>query len=409
MRVLITSLVYWPDPTGNGPLLTDLAEWLAERGHTVSVVSGFPHYGQDEVPARYRGRFFMVEERNGVRIFRVFNWATGKRGKLRKLLGYLAFTVNCVFAAIFAGRADVVFAPSPPLSVGLSAWLISRFKRAPFIYNVQDLFPEAYVELGMLNKPGLVRFFKKMAGFVYKRAARVVSVMETLSEAVRSYGVPADQALTVFNWTDVSEISPQPRDNDFSREQGLDGKFVVEYSGNIGMSQRVDLLLDCAERLREENDYFFLIIGSGERKKSLMEAAERRGLDNVRFLPVQPRERLPEVLATSNVAVVPLTAGMSRTSFPSKIYTIMAAGRPMIAALDLGSEPRGYVEKHQCALTIDPDNLEALMDALRTIHDNPQMGREMGERGRRAISATDPRREALEAYEQILTEVAQKR
>ncbi len=397
--------MYWPDSTGNGPLLTDLSRRLVSRGHEVTVVCGFPHYGRDEVPEEYRGKWWMAEEEEGVRILRVHNYASRNVGRLHKALGYLLFTLTVVLGGLRAGKVDVILAPSPPLSLGVSAWVLSKVKRAPFVYNVQDLFPEAYVELGALKSPWAIRFFKSLARFVYAKASRVVCVMKSLTEAVAGYGIDEHKILTIPNWADAAEIAPCERENDFANEHGLNGEFVVQYAGNLGMSQRLDLVLDCARQMADENVHFVLI-GSGAQKGELASAIEEGELGNVTLLDTQPRERLAEVLGSCDVAIVPLTAGMSRTSFPSKIYTIMASGRPMIAALDTGSDARRFVEECECGMVIDPDDGGQMLAAIRTLKRDTQRAARMGKQGRLEVEKRDLREKSLAAYEEVLEAAA---
>lgn len=408
MNVLMISLVYWPDTTGNGPIMTDLAESLAASGHDVTVVCGFPHYGRDEAPEEYSGRFTMVEKRHGVRIIRAYQAGAGSSSPLQKMLGYLVFTLTAIIAGLKAGPVDVILAPSPPLSIGISAWLVGIVRRAPFVYIVQDLFPEAYIKLDAITSPVAIQFFRWMAGFVYRKAHRIVCVMETMAEVVAEYGIPEDRIVVIPNWADTSEIEPCARANKFAVEQGLNGDFVVQYAGNIGASQRLDLVVECAQQLEDENVQF-VIIGSGTMKEQLREDITSRGLSNVRLLDTQPRERLSEVLGACDVALVPLREGMSATSFPSKIYSIMASARPMIAALDEASSPRRFVEKHQCGLTIDPDEPSQLLAAIRTLKRDSARRESMAHNARRSMEELDLKTEALEAYRRLLADMVEER
>jgi len=407
MNILITSLVYWPDSTGNGPIVTDLARWLVTRGHKVTVVCSFPHYGRDEIPSEYRGRLTMRDEESGVRIIRVYSGSARSDSRLSKVLSYTIFTLSVILGGIRAGAADVILAPSPPLSVGISAWALRLIKRAPFIYVVQDLFPEAYINLRALKSPTAINFFKAMARFVYRGAAKIVCIMDSMVQTVTRYGIPADKVETISNWADPSEIQPCLRDNQFAQEHNLDGQFVVQYAGNIGQSQRLDLVLDCAEQMADEN-IKFVIIGSGAAKRILAESIKEKQLTNVLLLDTQPRQRLSEVLGACDVALVPLTAGMSNTSFPSKIYTIMASGRPMIASLDSDSSPREFVEECGCGMTIDPDDKGQLLAAIRVLMCDPKKRRKMAENARRNLEKQNLRQQSLEGYERILQQVGRR-
>lgn len=404
MNILITSLVYWPDTTGNGPIMTDLADSLAECGHRVTVVCGFPHYGRDETPERYSGRFMMQEMRNGIRIIRAYQAGAGSSSTLRKMVGYIVFSITAIIAGLKAGPVDVIVAPSPPLSIGISAWLLGVIRRAPFVYIVQDLFPEAYIKLGAIKSPLAIRFFKGMAGFVYRKAHTVVCVMESMGDVIAEYDIPREKISVIPNWADTSEIEPYSRSNTFAVEQGLNGDFVVQYAGNIGASQRLDLVIECAEKMQDENVQF-VIIGSGTVKDQLREDIRSRELSNVRLLDTQPRGKLSEVLASCDVALVPLKEGMSATSFPSKIYTIMASGRPMIAALDEGSSPREFVEKHQCGLTIDPDEPSQLLAAIRTLKRDTARREKMATNARKNVEKLDLKSNALDSYRQLVNSI----
>lgn len=405
MNILITSLVYWPDSTGNGPIMTDLAESLAEGGHRVTVVCGFPHYGRDQTPAQYSRRFMMAQTRNGVEIIRAYQAGAGSNNALQKIVGYIVFSLTAIIAGLKAGPVDVIVAPSPPLSIGISAWMLGMIRRAPFVYIVQDLFPEAYIRLEALKSPLAIRFFKWMARFVYRKAHTVVCVMESMVDVVAGYDIPREKIVVIPNWADTSEIEPYPRSNDFAVEHGLNGDFVVQYAGNLGASQRLDIVVQCAEQLQGENVQF-IIIGSGSAKEQLREDINSRGLSNIKLLDTQPRERLSEVLASCDVALVPLKGGMSAASFPSKIYTIMASARPMIAALDEGSSPREFVETHQCGLTIDPDQPSQLLAAIRTLKRDADRRETMATNARRSVEKLDLKNNALSSYGRLLAKVA---
>ena len=404
MKILILSLVYWPDSTGNGPIVTDLAGALVRRGHEVTVVCGFPHYGREETPARYRGRLTMAEDHEGVHIRRVYHAGAGSSNPVWKVLGYLIFTLTAILGGLRTGPAEVILAPSPPLSVGISAWILGICKRAPFVYNIQDLFPEAYVNLGAIRSPTMIRLCKSAARFVYRKAARIVCVMESMAEQVGDYGVSDEKIVVIPNWSDPTEVTPCDSDNAFAAEHGINGDFVVQYAGNLGASQRLDLVVECAEELAGEGIQF-VIIGSGTSRERIEEMVRSREVPNVTLLPTQPRERLSEVLAACDVALVPLTAGMSETSFPSKIYTIMASARPMVAALDEGSSPRQFIEHHECGIAIDPDEASQMIAGIRTLKRDPQRCHKMGQQARRSIVELDQRQASIDAYEHLFAEL----
>ncbi len=404
MRILFISLVYWPDKLGNGPLLTDLTQELVRRGHEVTVVAGLPHYGGDQDPAEYRRRDRRVETHQGVLIRRVPHYTRPGERAIDKMRTYLGFSWRALWGGWRAGPCDVVVVPSPPITLGITGWLVGRLHRAPLVYVMEDVFPESYLALGEMRKPLLTRICCGLAHFVYRRSRRIICVTESMRRTLENYGIPAERSVTIYNWADTDEVTPLPRDNDLARELGLVGRFVVLYAGNVGLSQRLDLLLECAAQMPEA---LFVIAGSGGGRASVEARAREMKLENVRFMNSVEREKLPLLLASCDVNLVPMTAGRALGCFPSKIYTAMASARTILAALDEGSDSRAFVEETECGLCVDPDDGGQLLAALRRLEADPELRRQRGEKGRRALEAMRLRETSLAAYERVLAEAAQ--
>ncbi len=383
MKVLVISLYYEPDLCqSNVPIIRALCEDLARAGHEVTVLTSFPHYSCPAVWPEYRGRMFERDTINGVRVFRSYIYVTDKRSVSGRVFNYLSFNLSSTLAGLLTGRQDVIFVMSPPLTIGVTGWLLGRLKRIPFCYNVQDIWPEVAVKLGMLRNRRLIGFFEWLEKFIYRRARRLFVISDEFKGNLLGKGVPEDKIEVIPNFTDTDFIRPLARDNQFARAHELTDKFVALYAGNVGLSQGLEVILDAADRLRERRDILFLIVGHGSSRDELMTEATRRGLENVRFLPLQPEAAVPLLYASCDVALIPLRHGITEHSVPCKTYSIMAAARPCIAGVDAGSNVWKLVRHADCGVCVPAEDGAALADAVRRLHADKGQAAALGRRGR---------------------------
>jgi colanic acid biosynthesis glycosyl transferase WcaI len=305
------------------------------------------------------------------------------------------------------GSYDVVLTPSPPLTNGLAAFLLSRLRGVPYVYNVQDIYPDVAIRMGVLTNPRVIAFFKRMESFVYYRAAAVSVISEGFRRNLLGKGVPDDKIEIIPNFMDTDFVRPLPRHNGFSAEHGLDDRFVVLFAGNVGMSQGLMKVLDTARLLEDHEDILFLIVGNGAAKPGLQDYAEDLGLENVRFLPFQPHEDLPEMYASSDVCLVPLRKGFTGESVPCKVFTITAAGRPLIASVDRDSDTYRFVEKAECGLWVEPENPDALAEAILTLYHDPDRRERLGRNGRAHVEARYTPQVVARQYASLLERTAE--
>lgn len=409
MRILVLSLYYDPDVCqSNGPIIRAICDDLAAAGHDVTVVTSFPHYNRDEVWPEYKGRFFERGQLGAVHVRRSYIHVSASRSPAARILNYLSFNVSSTLAGIAAGRHDVIFAMSPPLTIGLTALLIGRLHGTPFCYNLQDIWPEVAVKLGMLRGKRTIRFFERLERLIYRQAARIFAISEEFRDNLTARGVDASRIEVIPNFVDTRRITPMNRDNAFSAQHELTGKYVVLYAGNVGLSQGLDVILDAAESLRQEGDIVFLIVGSGGRRDSLMADAAMRCLTNVRFMPLQAEADVPLLYASSDVALIPLRSNISENSVPSKTYTIMAAARPFIAGVEEGSNVSKLSRDARCGVCVAPEDAAALADAVLRLRANRTVARRMGERGRAYVERHFARESVTGRYRESLERVARR-
>lgn len=405
MRILVVSLYYEPDRCqSNGPIIRALCDDWAAAGHEVTVLTSFPHYNRDSVWPEYRGRLFQRDRVGDVRVIRSYIYVPRERSSAGRIFNYLSFNLSSTLAGLFAGQQDVIFVMSPPLTIGLTAFALGLIKRIPYCYNLQDIWPEVAVRLGMLRGRRTIRFFERLEKFIYRHSRKIFAISEEFKTNLRGKGVAEDKIEVIPNFADADFIRPMTKANAFSQAHELTDKYVVLYAGNIGLSQGLEVILDAATHLRDRSEIIFLIVGQGARRDALVAEAERRGLENVRFLPLQPESDLPLIYASCDVALIPLRRGIIENSVPCKTYNIMAAGRPYIASVDPGSTVWKLTDAAGCGLCIEPEDGKALAEAVSQLQSEPAMAQAMGSNGRQYVTRhfareaiTDRYRVALES------------
>jgi colanic acid biosynthesis glycosyl transferase WcaI len=315
-----------------------------------------------------------------------------------------------VLAATTPTRPDAVLAMSPPLPIGLAGLAVARLRRAPFVFNIQDVFPDVAVELGLLTNERVIAAARAVERYTYRHADAVTVLSEDLRDnVVAKIGTQRGRRRTrvevIPNFVDVEAIRPRDRENAYRREHDLAGRTVVMYAGNVGFSQSVGLLVEAARRLEAERpDVVFVVNGGGAARPSL--EADAAGLRNIRFVDYQPIERLPEVLAAADVHIVPLKRGLAHASVPSKLYSILAAGRPVLASIDPGTEVSRTLDQAKAGVSVPPEDPDAFLGALRDLLDDAARRQELGRNARAFVESWASPAAVAEAYAALFASLA---
>lgn len=406
-RVLVLTLLFSPDGVSTARLMGDVAEDLHGRGHDVTVLTTTPHYNVDveaeaRQPLRPRwGRLLQTSTYAGIDVLHVLMPRKGGSRVLR-VAAWLWFHAVSTVAGLFAlpWRPDVVLTPSPPLTMGVAAWLLAARWRAPFIYNVQEIHPDILVSLGMIRPgPGL-RVLEAVERFVYGRAGAITVIVPSAERRLLEKGVPAARVRVVPNFVDAGALAPEPRPNAFSRAHGLDGAFVVTYAGNFGPAQQLDTVLEAARLLADEPGLRVVLVGGGIEWERVAQAA--RGLGNVRVLPYQPFAVMPAIYGATDVALVPLAVGAGLQALPSKVYQIMGCGLPVVAIADPASDLAALVAGAGGGVVVAPGSPASLAAALRDAAHDPDRWRALGHAGRAHVIEHYSRGHVAERYDAIV-------
>jgi colanic acid biosynthesis glycosyl transferase WcaI len=293
----------------------------------------------------------------------------------------------------------------PPI-VGDIGVIVGRRFDAPVLVVSQDVFPEIATELGRLGNPAVVAVLRGLVGAYLRRADRIVAIGETMRERLEEKGAAPDRLRVIPNWVDTTAITPQPRENEWTERHGLGGKFVVMHSGNVGHAQDLDSLVRAATFLRDLDDLRIVIAGFGARHSEMVSLTRRLEVwETVRFLPYQPRSRLPFSLASADVHVVGLAKGLAGYVVPSRLYGILSAARPVVVAADEESETARIVRDVGCGLVIPPGRPELLARTIRELRQGAHDLAEMGLRGREYVEREADRTVAMERYRAVVAEL----
>ena len=268
MRILLMAQCYAPEDVSAAVLITELATDLAKRGHQVSVVTGAPNYPYGRVFKGYRNRLYQVETLNGVRVIRTWSYISPSKKFWSRLFHYGTYSATAFYGGLAAGRPDVLISFSPPLPLGLSAWLLSRIWRIPWVLQLEDLYPDAAVAAGMMTNKKVIAFFLGMEKFLYQNSHLISVISESFRRTLLAKEVPNSKIEVIPVWADPDEVLPSPKDNAFRHQHALDDKFVVMYAGNIGLTSCLEDVVQAAEILREQTRIQFVIVGEGAKKES---------------------------------------------------------------------------------------------------------------------------------------------
>lgn len=409
MKILLLAQHYAPEDVSGAVLATELATDLASQGHTVTFVTCAPNYPLGKVFSGYRNRFLQSETVDGVRVVRTWSYISTTKSFWKRLFNYGTWSATAFWGGIWSGKPDVIFSYSPPLPLGLSAWLLSRLWRVPWVLRIEDLYPDAAIAAGVMHNSAAIHFFGWLERFLYRRADHISLISEVFRRNLLAKSVSPSKLSVTPVWADPDVVRPLPKDNSFRRQYGLDGAFVVMYAGGLGHTTALGDVLDTAALLQDmprpnssTPPVRFVIVGEGVKKETLMQDARQRRLDNVLFLPFQPRERFAEMLAAADASLVTLNAQSSSFSLPSKTFNIMASGRPILAITPPDSEIAVLVTSGQCGVNLPLGQPRQVAAVIRDWQSDHARLQQMGQNGRSMMESQFSRDRCIASFGQLL-------
>lgn len=366
MKILVYGINYYPELTGIGKYTGEMCEWLAARGHQVEVITSMPYYPEWKIQEKYRNKWWHTENIHGVKVNRVPFYVPEKVTGIRRVFHELSFVINSSFFWVprFFKSYDLVIGVCPPLQAGIFPYLYKIIRRKPFIFHVQDLQVDMARELGLLKSKFLFDILDRTEKFLVRRATLVSTIGEGMKKRLLKKGVKEDRIFLLPNWVDTEFIKPLEEvplklDLGFKKEDK-----IVLYSGSMGEKQGLEIILIIAEKLKDEASLFFVFCGAGGSKERLKELASKKNLCNVRFLNVQPYEKLDQLLNMADIHLVLQKKAASDLVFPSKLLSILSAGALAIVTATRHTELHDLIMQKEMGIIIEPENQDALYSAI---------------------------------------------
>lgn len=402
LRILLLTDRFPPEVRSAARIFHELALELQRRGHDVAVIAKAPRgYVADDGRGKVLPGWSEVD---GVRTFRVRGCPIPGYHPILRGLDHLTLGWTFRRACQQFARPDIILVQSPPLPLALSGGTHARRCGGRLVLNVQDLYPKTAIDLGLLRNPIAIKFAERMERRAYREAARIVVHSMGNREFLKNYkGVAQEKVSVIHNWVNTELLRPGPRDNDFSRAHGLTGKFVVSYAGLMGYAQDLTTVIESARRLIEHPDILFLLVGEGVLEPRWRQAAS--GLVNVRFLPLQPEDKYIELLAASDLCLVPLDVSLRTPAVPGKLQSIMASGRPVITITGPESDAPKLVMASGGGVNVSPGDAEGLADTILRLKADPATRTRMGARGRAYAEEHFSLLKCTDQYEELFAEL----
>ncbi len=403
MRILVLGINYAPEKTSVAPFTTGLCEHLAALGHRVTVVTAFPYYPQWRVWDGYRGELHRKELIRGVEIHRVRHFVPRKPSRLIQRLTYdLSFTFAAFFAGLFTGKCDLIYCSCPPPTVALAACVLGILKRAPFVMKLTDLASDAAQSTGIMKNRRALRLARTFERFTCAKALAVVCLCQGFIDRLRERGVPPTKLHLIPDWSNASRGLAGARDASFRSAHGIPSSaFLVMHTGNMGRKQDLNNVVRAAQLSRSDPDLLWLLVGDGEERTALQQEIARHNLGNIRLLPLQPAEAVPQMYAAADALLLNQRAAVEDAVIPSKLLTYMASGRAVVAAVSEWSETARQVRRADCGLLVPAENPEALLGGIESLRRAPDLRQRLGRNGRAYAEAHFTKERVLQSYERL--------
>lgn len=408
MNVIVWSINYHPELVGIGVYNTQMCEFLARRGHRVRMLTGFPYYPEWKKRRHDLDKLYESDIINRVELMRCWQYVPRKVTVLQRMIHEATFVITSFIAALFMHKPDVYVVVSPPLLLGIAAFIMSKLKRRPFIFHIQDMQPGAAVRVGLLKPGRFVRLLCRIETFIYQHADLVTGITDQMVEEIIANGGIKERTTLFPNWVDLPSDEDKPEPGTWKKLRGFNPKTrLVTYSGNIGKKQGIEIILEAARILKDEKDLKFIICGSGSHRAEIEKLGREKHLTHVYLGDLLPEHEHSELLVDSHVCLVPQLAGTGASFFPSKLLKILAYKCAVVTNADPSSPLYAAVKQSGCGTIVAPDDSAQFAEAIRELLNSDSKRKSMGESGHRWIERYSTTK-VLEDFEHTLNSVVLK-
>ncbi len=401
MKILFLTHYFYPEVNAPAARTLEHCRAWVDAGHEVTVVTCVPNHPKGVIYSGYKNALYQSEVKDGIKVYRLLTWVAPNAGFLKRVCNFLTYMFMAIFAAPFLPKADVVVSTSPQFFAGLAGYFVSRLKRARWVLEIRDLWPESAIAVGAIKNERLVKATEGLETFMYRQADAIISVTDSFVTHIAGRGVPESRIHVIKNGVDLAFYNPDVPKDAAAVDERLEGKYVAAYVGTHGMAHALHTILEAADRLRDRDDIVFLMVGDGAEKERLVKLRDDMQLNNVVMLDQKPKDAMPAIWAVTDVSLVLLKKeDLFKTVLPSKIVESMAMKRPIV--LGVQGEAEAMVKDADAGICIEPENAEQLADAVVKLADNSELAQGFGEHGRRFVEDKFDRRKLACVMEKIL-------
>lgn len=401
MKILFLSH-YFP-PEINAPAsrtFEHCREWV-KAGHEVTVVTCAPNHPRGKVYEGYHNRLFQREQREGIEVIRLWTYLSANEGFVLRTLNYVSFMLACILVLPWLPKTDVVITTSPQFFNGLAGYFVSRAKRAPWVLEIRDLWPESILAVGAIRNELLIKVLRWLEHFAYRKADRIVPVTDAFAAYMRHSGIPSEKIVVIKNGVELGLFRRDTSGEAMRAKHGLEGKTVAAYFGTHGMAHHLETVLEAAQIVAGDPRIVFVLIGDGAERARLFDLKDQMGLSNVLMIDQQPKEAMPALWAMADISLVLLRkTDLFKTVIPSKIFEAMGMATPIVLGVE--GESRELVQAAGAGLIIEPESAEELAAAVRRLADNPDEAKALGQQGYDYVCANFDRRVLAARYIDVL-------
>jgi len=401
MKILF--LTHYFPPEVNAPATRtyeNCKKWV-EAGHQVTVLTCAPSHPKGVVYPGYKNAWWQWDEVDGIRVLRVKTYLSANKGFVKRILNYVSYMLVAFFFCGKTGACDVVVSTSPQFFCGLAGFFVATRKRSKWVLEIRDLWPESIIAVGALKQRQIISLLEYVESFMYKNADHIIPVTNAFKKHIMARDIPQKQISIITNGANLETLQPLPKKNATAAEFDLQNKFVASFVGTHGMAHGLHTVLEAAKKLQNEKEILFLLVGDGAERENLLTKKDEMGLNNVLMIPQQPKEKVLEFIAASDVCLVLLKKNdLFKTVIPSKIFEAMAMERPIIMGVE--GESRTIIEQANCGLFIEPENAHQLAQAVITLYQDPGLQKKLSQNGQNYVSRHFDREKLAHKYLQIL-------
>ncbi|NMM61131.1 glycosyltransferase family 4 protein [Clostridium sp. P21] len=402
MKILFLTQYCPPEVGAPQNRIFEFAKQLKKFNHEVTILTAMPNYPKGEIFEGYRDKKVVLEEIDGIKIVRTSIYATKDKSFTKRLRNYLSFTFSSVLTGSkYIDKQDAIITESPPLFLGWSGYILAKRKKAKFIFNISDLWPESAVKLNVLHNKLLISLSTWLEEFCYKKAHAVTGQTKGIVDNIVSRGFDKNKVHLITNGVDTEFFKRENRDEEFRKELGVHGKFAICYAGIHGIAQGLEVIIEAADILRDYKDIQFLFFGDGPEKQKLIDMVKEKGLNNVTFMPVQSKPKMPRIVASMDATIIPLKKlDLFKGALPSKMFESLASELPIVLAVE--GEAEKLINDAQAGITVEPENSKEIAEAVLKLYKDPELRIKLGQNGRKYVMEHYAREAIARKLEKIL-------